>query len=82
MSIYPEDDDLYFDDLPEDFEEEERAGLSLTAKLLILIMVLALLATLVWPLFHYGRQRYHFNLPTPTPSIYLEARQFAAKESP
>lgn len=71
MSIYPEDDEVYFDDLDEDFEEEERK-LSLTGKLIILLLVLALLGTLMWPLL-YQRVHRHPTIPTPTPSILLEA---------
>ena len=70
MSIYPEDNEVWFDDHEEDSEEETR-GLSLTAKLLILLLVIALLVTLVWPLFYY-RPRQH-TLPTPTPLFLLEA---------
>ena len=71
MSIYPEDDEVYFDDLDEDFEGEDRK-LSLTGKLIILLLVLALLGTLMWPLF-YQRVYRHPTIPTPTPSILLEA---------
>jgi hypothetical protein len=71
VSIYPEDDEVYFDDLDEDFEEEERK-LSLTGKLIILLLVLALLGTLMWPLF-YQRVYRPITVPTPTPSILLEA---------
>ena len=71
MNIYPEDDEVFFDDLDEDFEEEERK-LSLTGKLIILLLVLALLGTLMWPLF-YQRVYRHPTIPTPTPSILLEA---------
>ena len=69
MSIYPEDDEVYFDDLDENFEEEDRK-LSLTGKLIILLLVLALLATLMWPLFY---QRAYRHPATPTPSILLDA---------
>ncbi len=71
MSIYPDDDEVFFDDLDEDFEEEERK-LSLTGKLIILLLVLALLGTLMWPLF-YQRVNRHPTIPTSTPSILLEA---------
>ena len=74
MSIYPEDDEVYFDDFDEDLgeEEEEERKLSLTGKLIILLLVLALLGTLMWPLF-YQRVYRHPAIPTPTPSILLEA---------
>jgi hypothetical protein len=72
VSIYPEDDEIYFDDLDEDFEEEEERKLSLTGKLLILLLVLALIGTLMWPLF-YQRVYRHPTIPTSTPSILLEA---------
>ena len=71
MSIYPDDEEIYVDDAEEDFEEEERK-LSLTGKLLILLLVLALLGTLMWPLF-YQRVYRHPVIPTPTPSILREA---------
>jgi hypothetical protein len=70
VSIYPEDNEVQFDSHEEDIEEEAR-GLSLTAKLLILLLIMALLVTLVWPLFYY-RPRQH-TVPTPTPSFLLEA---------
>ena len=71
MSIYPDDDEVFFDDLDVDLEEEERK-LSLTGKLIFLLLVLALLGTLLWPLF-YPRVYRHPTIPTPTPSILLEA---------
>jgi len=72
VSIYPEDDEVYFDDLDEDLEEEEERKLTLTGKVIILLLVLALLGTLMWPLF-YPRVYRHPTIPTPTPSILLEA---------
>jgi hypothetical protein len=69
VSIYPEDNEVWFDDHEED--EEETRGLSLTAKLLILLLVIALLVTLIWPLFYY-RPRQQI-IPTPTPLFLLEA---------
>ena len=71
MSINSEDEEVYFDDLDEDLEDEERK-LSLTGKLIILLLVLALLGTLMWPLF-YPRIYRHPPIPTSTPSILLEA---------
>jgi len=73
VSIYPEDDEVYFDDFDEDLEEEEERKLSLTGKLIILLLVLALLGTLMWPLFYQRVYRRHPAISTPTPSILLEA---------
>lgn len=73
MSIYPEDDEVYFDDLDEDFEEEEERKLTLTGKIIILLLVLALLGTLMWPLFYPRVYRNPTTPTTPTPSSLLEA---------
>jgi hypothetical protein len=72
VSIYPEDDEILFDDSDEDFEEEEERKLSLAGKLIILLLVLALVGTLMWPLF-YQRVYRQPAVPTPTPSVLLEA---------
>jgi RsiW-degrading membrane proteinase PrsW (M82 family) len=68
--MHPEDDELYFDNVDEDIEEDER-GLSLIAKLVILVLVLALVLTLLWPLFYHRARRY--PTPTATPPIFMEA---------
>ena len=63
MNIIPNDYDL------DDRQEERKIGLP--AKLLILLLILALLSTLVWPLFRPGYRRYLH--PTPTPLLLQEA---------
>lgn len=67
--MYPEDDNLWFDEPDEDLEKDR--GISLITKLVILVLVLALLVTLIWPLLHYRTRQ--FIPPTPTPSFLLEA---------
>lgn len=57
---------------PQDQEfEDELKGYrpGLIAVLIIILLVLAMLATLVWPLLQSGDRR----LPTPTPGVFQEA---------
>ncbi|MBN1219011.1 MAG: hypothetical protein JXM69_08785 [Anaerolineae bacterium] len=70
MSIPPEADEVFFDDPDEDLQEDEQR-FSLWAKLVILLLILALLTTLVWPLLRGGPRR--VVPPTPTPLFLREA---------
>jgi len=63
VNIIPNDYDI-------DDRQEERK-ISLPARLLILLLIVALLSTLVWPLLRTGYRRY--PTPTPTPLFLQEA---------
>jgi hypothetical protein len=65
----PDDDEVFFENVDDDIEEEPRFGL--ITKLVILLLVLAMLATLVWPLLRIGPRRQ--PTPTPTPLFLQEA---------
>jgi hypothetical protein len=73
VNIISDDDQLFIDDLDDygidDAEEEPR--FSLITKLVILLLILTMLATLVWPLLRAGPRRQ--PTPTPTPLFLQEA---------
>ena len=60
------DEEGFFDNV-----DEEEPRFSLITKLVILLLVLAMLATLVWPLLRAGPRRQ--PTPTPTPLFFQEA---------
>ena len=60
------DEEGFFDNV-----DEEEPRFSLITKLVILLLVLAMLATLVWPLLRAGPRRQ--PTPTPTPLFLQEA---------
>jgi hypothetical protein len=68
MNVMPDDDEVFFDSV-DDGIEEPRFGL--ITKLVILLLVLAMLATLVWPLLRTVPRRQ--PTPTPTPLFLQEA---------
>ena len=74
MNSMFDDEEVFLDDL-NDYDTDnlnEKSQLSLLAKLIILLLVLAMLTTLVWPLLRVWPQRY-YPTPTPTPGFLLEA---------
>ena len=70
-----DDKEIFLDD-GDDYDLDELEGksqLGLVAKLVILLLVLALLTTLVWPLFRARPRRYPAPTPTPTPLFVVAA---------
>jgi hypothetical protein len=67
-----DDDEVFFHDSGYDDEDDAEPGhrSGLVTKLIILLLILALLGTLVWPLLRV-RHRY-FPTPTPTPLFLRE----------
>ena len=64
-------EDFYWSE-DEEFEEiDNRPGL--VAKLIIVLVVLALLATMLWPFWLGGPRRP--PTPTPSPTLWYEARE-------
>jgi hypothetical protein len=79
VNIIPDDDEGFVnnrgfinDPNDDDIDETEEEGkIGLMTKLVILLLVLALLSTLMWPLLRIGYRRY--PTPTPTPLFLQEA---------
>ena len=80
MNIIPDDGEGFVDyegftNNPNDDDidkTEEQGKIGLMTKLVILLLVLALLSTLMWPLLRSGYRRYP-TTPTPTPLFLQEA---------
>ena len=60
---------LLFSMMKEDNDEPQSGKPGLVMVLITLLLILAILSTLVWPLLQYGPR----PLPTPTPGILQEA---------
>jgi hypothetical protein len=79
VNIIPDEDEGFvnnngFSNNPNDYdidETEEEGKIGLMTKLVILLLVLALLSTLMWPLLRTGYRRYP-TTPTPTPLFLQE----------
>jgi hypothetical protein len=71
VNIIPDDDEIFLDNLDNDDDPEEEPRFGLITKLIILLFVLAMLATLMLPLLRMGSRRQ--STPTPRPLFLQEA---------